>query len=93
MRSSTSRFQLTGLTGTTAYFFDGITLTGFARVAYLIGLTNAALLYALIPLALALALLTSLALGSLAEPHTAGRRVGGVTRALHRDTSAHSTSD
>jgi hypothetical protein len=49
-----SRFQLTGLTGTTAYFFDGITLTGFARVAYLIGLTNAALLYSLIPLALAL---------------------------------------
>jgi len=49
-----SRFQLTGLTGTTAYFFDGITLTGFARVAFLMGLTNAALLYALIPLALAL---------------------------------------
>jgi hypothetical protein len=49
-----SRFQLTGLTGTTAYFFDGITLTGFARVAYLIGLTNAALLYAVVPLGLAL---------------------------------------
>ncbi len=50
--------------------------------------------YLLIPLALALALLTSLALGSLAEPRAAGRRIGGVTRALHRDTtSARSTSD
>src|SRR5712691_3172648 len=49
-----SRFSLPGLTGTTAYFFDGVTLTGFARVAYLIGLTNASLLYALVPLGLAL---------------------------------------
>ena len=50
-----SRFSLPGLTGTTAYFFDGITLTGFSRVAYLIrSLTNAALLYELVPLALAL---------------------------------------
>jgi hypothetical protein len=49
--------------------------------------------YLLIPLALVLAVLTSLALGSLAEPRTSGRRVGGVTRALRRDTSAPPTSD
>jgi hypothetical protein len=49
-----ARFSLPGLTGTTAYFFDGFTLTGFARVAYLIGLDNASLLYGLVPLGLAL---------------------------------------
>jgi hypothetical protein len=48
-----SQFSLPGLTGTTAYFFDGVTLTGFARVAYLIGLPNASLLYSLLPLGVA----------------------------------------
>jgi hypothetical protein len=41
-----------GLTGTAAFFFDSFTLTGFARVAYYVGLPNASLLYALVPLAL-----------------------------------------
>jgi len=50
---SLSSFSLPGLTGTTAYFFDGITLTGFARVAYLISLTSAALVYMLVPLGIA----------------------------------------
>jgi hypothetical protein len=44
--------------------------------------------YLLIPLVLALAILTSLALGSGAEPRATGRRVGGVSRAL-RSGDAH----
>jgi hypothetical protein len=51
-----SQVSLPGLTGTTAYFFDGFTLTGFARVAYMIGLPEAALLYALVPVVLAVLL-------------------------------------
>ncbi|MFL5983010.1 MAG: hypothetical protein ACJ74R_14995, partial [Gaiellaceae bacterium] len=47
-----SLVSLPGLTGTTAFFFDAFTLSGFARVAYLIGLDNASLLYSLAPLAL-----------------------------------------
>ncbi len=46
-----------GLTGTAAFFFDAFTLSGFARVAYLIGLDNASLLYSLAPLALGAAAL------------------------------------
>ena len=49
-----SLVSLPGLTGTAAYFFDSVTLSGFARVSYLIGLTQASLLYSLVPLALAL---------------------------------------
>jgi hypothetical protein len=49
--------------------------------------------YLLIPLALAVALLTSLALGSMAEPKSSGRRVGGMTRALRRDRATHPPSD
>jgi hypothetical protein len=41
-----------GLTGTAGFFFDSFTLTGFARVSFYLGLTNASLLYALAPLAL-----------------------------------------
>jgi len=63
-----------------------------AKVGDLVGNQSAGV-YLLIPLVLALALLTSLALGSLAEPRTSGRRVGGVTRALRRDTSAPPTPD
>jgi len=48
-----SLVSLPGLTGTAAYFFDSVTLSGFARVSYLMGLTEAALLYSLIPVALA----------------------------------------
>jgi hypothetical protein len=48
-----SQVSLPGLTGTTAYFFDGFTLTAFARVAYMIGLANASLLYALVPVVVA----------------------------------------
>jgi hypothetical protein len=48
-----SLVSLPGLTGTGAFFFDSVTLSGFARVSYLIGLTTASLLYSLAPLALA----------------------------------------
>jgi hypothetical protein len=41
------------LTGTAGYFFDAFTLSGFARVASEIGLDNASLLYAVVPLAAA----------------------------------------
>jgi hypothetical protein len=40
-----------GLTGTAGFFFDSFTLTGFARASFYLGLTNASLLYALVPLA------------------------------------------
>jgi hypothetical protein len=49
---SLSFVSLPGLTGTAAFFFDSFTLTGFARVSYYTGLTNASLLYTLAPLAL-----------------------------------------
>jgi hypothetical protein len=48
-----SLVSLAGLTGTAAYFFDSVTLSGFARASYLLGLTKASLLYSLVPLALA----------------------------------------
>jgi hypothetical protein len=49
--------------------------------------------YLLIPLVIILAVLTALALGSLAEPRASGRRVGGVSRTLQRDSGPHSSSD
>jgi hypothetical protein len=50
-----SRVSLPGMTGTAGFFFDAPTLTAFARSAYdLEGLANASLLYAAIPLVLAL---------------------------------------
>ena len=42
------------MTGTNAFFFDALTLTGFARAAYYLGFPNASLLYFALPLALAL---------------------------------------
>jgi hypothetical protein len=48
-----SQVSLPGLTGTAAYFFDSVTLSAFARASHLIGLADASLLYALVPLALA----------------------------------------
>ena len=48
----------------------------------------------LIPLALALALLTALALGPLAEPTADDRRAGGVTRFLaRRGTTTESSKE
>jgi hypothetical protein len=44
--------SLPGLTGTAAFFFDSLTLTGFARVSYYTGLTTASLIYTLAPLVL-----------------------------------------
>ena len=41
------------LTGTSGFFFDAFTLSGFARTADRLGLDNAALLYSLAPLAAA----------------------------------------
>jgi hypothetical protein len=52
-----SLVSLPGLTGTAAFFFDSFTLSGFARAAYELGLTNASLLYSLAPLALGAAAL------------------------------------
>jgi hypothetical protein len=50
-----SRLSLPGMTGTAGFFFDSPTLTAFARVAYRLGgLAEASLLYAAVPLALAL---------------------------------------
>jgi hypothetical protein len=50
-----SQVSLPGMSGTAGFFFDAPTLTAFARVAYdLNGLANASLLYATIPLVLAL---------------------------------------
>jgi hypothetical protein len=49
--------------------------------------------FLLIPLVLAVVLLTSLALGPLGAPRQAARRVGGVTRALRANASPHRTSD
>ena len=48
-----------GLTGTAGFFFDSFTLTGFARASFYLGLTNASLLYALVPLALGALALTA----------------------------------
>ena len=53
-----SLVSLPSLTGTAAFFFDSVTLSGFARAAYQLGLTNASLLYSLAPLALGAAALT-----------------------------------
>ena len=49
-----SQLSLPGLTGTAAFFFDSVTESAYAREAYRFGLPNASLLYAAIPLALAL---------------------------------------
>ncbi|TMK28664.1 MAG: hypothetical protein E6G64_08540 [Actinobacteria bacterium] len=49
-----SQVSLPGLTGTAAYFFDSVTMSAFARTAFHFGLPNASLLYAAVPLALAL---------------------------------------
>jgi hypothetical protein len=49
-----SLVSLPGLTGTAAFFFDSVTLSAFARVAHLGGLTDASLFYALAPLAVGL---------------------------------------
>jgi hypothetical protein len=53
-----------GLTGTTGFFFDALTLSGFARAASAIGLDNASLLYSLAPLAFG-----GLALATRRAPH------------------------
>jgi hypothetical protein len=60
-----------GLTGTGAYFFDSVTLSGFARSAYELGLSNASLLYALAPLAVA-ALVCALPLRRRGVPELLG---------------------
>jgi len=49
-----SQLSLPGLTGTAAFFFDSVTESAYAREAYRFGLPNASLLFALLPLALAL---------------------------------------
>jgi hypothetical protein len=48
-----SLVSLSGLTGTAGFFFDSVTLSGFARASYLIGLDYASLAYSLAPVALA----------------------------------------
>jgi hypothetical protein len=71
--------SLPGLTGTAAFFFDSFTLTGFARTSYLVGLTNASLLYTLAPLALG-----AIALTVRRVPHL----VAGVAIAISVATGA-----
>jgi hypothetical protein len=48
-----SLVSLPALTGTAAYFFDSVTLSAFARASHHLGLANASLLFALVPLGLA----------------------------------------
>src|SRR5205085_11167433 len=48
-----SQVSLPGLTGTAAFFFDSVTESAYAREAYRLGLSNASLLFSLLPLALA----------------------------------------
>jgi hypothetical protein len=47
---------LPGLTGTSAFFFDSVTLSTFARTSYYLGLDYASLLYSLLPIAVAVLL-------------------------------------
>ncbi len=69
-----SLVSLPGLTGTAAFFFDSVTLSGFARAAYLLGLANASLLYSLAPLALGAA-----ALALRRAPHVVALLAIGVS--------------
>ena len=78
-----SLVSLPGLTGTGAYFFDSVTLSGFARTAYELGLSNASLLYALVPLAVAV-LLFALPLSRRGVPEL----LGAVAIALMLATGA-----
>src|SRR5262249_51217846 len=48
-----SQVSLPGLTGTAAFFFDSVTESAYAREAYRLGLSNASLLFSLLPLGLA----------------------------------------
>lgn len=48
-----SQLSFPGLTGTAAYFFDSVSLSGFARMAFRLGLPDASLLYSLAPVAVA----------------------------------------
>ena len=48
-----SLVSLPSLTGTAAYFFDSVTLSAFARTSFHLGIANASLLFALVPVALA----------------------------------------
>src|SRR5947207_7347475 len=68
-----------GLTGTAGFFFDAVTLTGFARASFYLGLPNASLLYALAPLALG-----ALALAARRLPYV----VAGVAIAIALATGA-----
>ncbi|TML05823.1 MAG: hypothetical protein E6G36_01520 [Actinobacteria bacterium] len=69
-----SLVSLPGLTGTAAFFFDSVTLSGFARAGYLLGLANASLLYSLAPLALGAA-----ALAVRRAPHAVALLAIGVS--------------
>src|SRR2546421_698877 len=48
-----SQVSLPGLTGTAAFFFDSVTESAYAHEAYRLGLGNASLLFALLPVVLA----------------------------------------
>jgi hypothetical protein len=52
-----SQVSLPGLTGTAAFFFDSVTLSGFARAAFREGLPKASLIYSLAPVAVAVVVL------------------------------------
>ena len=48
-----SQVSLPGMTGTAGFFFDSVTESAYARTAYDLGLADAALLFSLLPIALA----------------------------------------
>ena len=50
---SLSQFSLAGLTGTAAFFFDSVAESAYARAAYKLGLSQASLVFSLLPLAAA----------------------------------------
>jgi len=83
-----SQVSLPGLTGTAAFFFDSVTESAYAREAYRIGLTNASLLFSLLPVALALLAVAvplrrataaiTVALAAIAVQLAAGTAVAGT---------------
>jgi hypothetical protein len=83
-----SQVSLPGLTGTAAFFFDSTTESTYAREAYRLGLSNASLLFLLLPVALALlavalplrraAAAVTVALAAIAVQLTAGSAVAST---------------
>ena len=83
-----SQVSMPGLTGTAAFFFDSVTESAYAREAYRLGLSNASLLFSLLPVALAVlaialplrraAAAVTVALAAIAVQLTAGTAVAST---------------